>query len=1446
MERDTIDSNIAVNPQAEPDVAEESAETEVLSENASELFSIVAIGASAGGLKAIEEFFDHMPADSGAAFVIIQHLSPDFRSLMNELLERRTRMEVRFATEGMPLAENTIFLIPPGQNMRLSKNALHLSPQQRSGKQQPHFPINLFFESSATEAQERTISIVLSGTGTDGTQGIQSVSEAGGIVLVQDPVTAEFDGMPRSAIATGLADIVLPPRALANVTYQFVSSPHQWQAFKSHQNTQVNSGQLQQIIDILESYEDIDFTQYKPNMLNRRVGRRSLIAGHAELDSYIETLKTSAMARQELRNDLLITVTRFFRDKEAWAFLETEVLPELVAKAAPGKPIRMWITACATGEEAYSMAILLREQLEKAEKPIEAKIFATDIDRSALAKASAGIYPAAALSGMSDERRDRFFTPKGNQFEVARSLRETIIFASHNLAKDAAFTQMDLVSCRNVLIYMQPLLQQQVLTKLHFSLKSKSILFLGESENLGALSEEFSVRNRKWKIYRKLRDVRLLLQSPSMTNLAAHRLAVQSTNRASQPRFDPLLDSAFAALLERRRATCFLVDRDNRLIHLCGDTLNLFKIATGRASQNAVRMLPESLQFPLTNALHRARQKDSQVTYRQCPVTEPEIEIEAVTLDVSQQTNEEVGSYLLVMIEPEKEIVLAEISEQLTSDRATSQYILQLQQELQATRENLQATIEELETTNEEQQSTNEELIASNEELQSTNEELHSVNEELHTVNSEYQSKIQELVQLNNDVDNLLGSIDIGVIFLDSDFKIRQFTPAATQAFNLLPADIGRPLEQLSHNLEDFEISEVLRQAKAQTPTEKKVAEHKVKVRQNGPYMLLQIYAYLSEEKVRDGLVLTLINVNDIQQSQQMLAAAQADLRQINEQLEQQIRDRTAALINSEQLLRSITQATPNAIYVYDLIERRNIYANTFLERLLGFSAEELQEKGDRVLSDLIHPDDLEAIAHHHQAIADSDADDSHIFQLEYRIRNTKGNWRYFYTQDIIFRRSPAGRPTQILGTAVDISDRKITAIQLQESETRYRTLYQSTPVMMHSVDRDGRLISASDRWLNVLGYQESEVIGEPVANFLKEVLDCEDGCDRVGGKPPKWMDPQGCNDLSCHLVRRDGELIEVLLSAVAEKNEAGEVDRLLAVMIDVTEQNQAEAELNNYREHLEELVAARADEIEKTNRQLVAEIEERQQAQIELAIHARALERSNDSLEEFAYVVSHDLQEPLRAMTIFSQLLEQRYRNDLSSQAKGYLDNIVQGGVRMQAMVDGILDFSRLTHAGRELKPVNLQQILEEISVALRPLLADSEASLTYTDLPTVLADSAQITQVFQNLISNAIKFRSSEPPVIEVAAKRIEASGTSRSKIDANSGWLISVKDNGIGIHKDQQSRIFTLFQRLHTRQEREGYGIGLSICKKIVERHQGRIWIESDVGQGSTFYFTLEALE
>ena len=1396
--------------------------------------SIVGIGASAGGLRAIEDFFQHLPCDSGAAYIIIQHLSPDFKSLMKEILGQRTQMPIQRVTDGMPLERDTIFLIPPGQNMVLQDHHLKLTAQDRDSGHQPHFPIDLFFQSLSVEGREQAISIILSGTGSDGTKGIRHVSEMGGIVMVQDPTESEFDGMPRSAISTSTVDLVLSAKELAEYTYQVVTSPEERQAFHDQKQAHLHPRQLQQIIDLVERYENINFTQYKESTLTRRIQRRCLIAGYETLGDYIYRLESSEEERTALRNDLLITVTRFFRDKEAWQFLRERVLPQIVTDAVRDrKTIRVWVTACATGEEAYSIAILLRELLDQADSNIEAKIFATDIDPVALSRASTGLYPAAAIDSLSIEQQEKFFVAKGEHYEVSRPIREMIIFANHNLTKDAGFTQMDLVSCRNVLIYMQPQLQQYVLRSLHFSLKTGSTLFLGESENLGDLAHEFEPLEKKWNIYKKLRDVKLPMVSQHLSTLQSNQARLKALSPKRKARFDPLLDIAFKGLLNNREATCFLVDRDSQLIHLCGDTLKLLRIVTGRASQNVVEMLPPALQLPLSTALHRARQKESNVHYASCQYEDESTqELRHVTIEVSHQQSSDTGSFMLVMIEKKAAPILCDVPEQVVSDEGMASYLKQLQQELQANQENLQATVEELETTNEEQQATNEELIASNEELQSTNEELHSVNEELYTVNSEYQSKIQELTELNSDHDNLLVNTNVGVIYLDDDLRVRKFTPAATTAFNLASVDIGRPLEHLSHSLEDFDVFEAITAVKAQA----KPQDYEVKLKKDGPYLLMRVSPYVKDDHSADGFIITLINVDDIKQTQQQLAETTQKLHAANELLEQQVQERTAELNSSRQLLESITKATPNAIYIYDLDKHQNVYANAFLERLLGYSAEDLEALGSDLNEHLFHPDDLPHIARHHQDIFESTEADTHVFELEYRIRDVQGNWRYFYSQDIVFTRADSGEPTQILGTAVDISDRKATRNQLELSEARYRQLYENTPVMMHSTDLEGNILRVNNTWLERLGYSEAEVLNQPIEQFITCTIK-PDNPDEPIAPHTACLDINECYDVSCQAVCKDETVLDIVLSSVLHQSEEQSANRLLSVLIDVTERNKIDQELTHYKSHLEELVAARAAEIQETNQQLKQEATERLQVQNELAKRAQSLERSNADLEQFAYVVSHDLQEPLRAMTVFSQLLKQRYHAKLGDDAGNYIKHIVDGGIRMQALIDGILDFSRITHRGQTLTRIPMTALVETVLSNIKPLISEEDATVTYGELPTLIADENQISQLFQNLISNAIKFKGEQPPKIYISGKLLPP----ENGIPAS--WLFQVKDNGIGIQAEQQERIFSLFQRLHTRQELEGYGIGLAICKKIAERHNGRIWVESSPGKGSSFYFTLE---
>lgn len=1525
---------------------------------AEDLF-VVGIGASAGGLRALEEYFGNMPSDSNAAFVVVQHLSPDYKSLMSELLGRHTSMTVQQVTEQVSLAPNTVFLIPPGQNLVLENSRLHLIPQDRSQGRQPNFPIDWFFQSLATEIRENTIAIVLSGTGSDGSRGIQEVSEIGGIVLAQDPETAEFDGMPQSAIATGMVDLVLSPSELAQASYQFITSPKELQAFRNDQYDRLAPIQLQQIVDIIERYENIDFTYYKPNSLTRRIQRRCLIAGYMDLDTYIRRLETSEDERAALRNDLLITVTRFFRDIEAWNILRESILPQLIGQATSKQTLRIWVAACATGEEAYSMAMLLRELLDQHQPEIEAKIFATDIDQVALNKAATGIFPAAIEDELSKIRLDRFFVRRDDgRFEVTRALRETIIFANHNLAKDAGFTHMDLVSCRNVLIYMQPDLQNQVLRNLHFALEAKGVLFLGESESLGVLEEEFKILSHKWNIYQKLRDVKLSLQLNPVKGLSIKRLRTYP-NTSNQPaRFDPLLETAFKTLLQQRDTSCLLVDRKQQLLYVCGDVLNLLKVPDGRASKDVIQMLPQSLQLPLSTALHRVRQgREDAVEYSGLCVTEPSYNDMTVSLKVGRQlANRRTGEFFLVAISHERLPDLGDLPNRFEADADMAHYVFQLEQELQRARENLQATIEELESTNEEQQATNEELIASNEELQSTNEELQSVNEELYTVNAEYQSKIQELTELNNDLNNLLGNIDVGVLFLDNELRIRKFTPAVSVAYSLVEADISRPIGHLSCNLENLDLLDLLEQVR-----EKGVMiEQEVQVKRQGPYLLMRIHPYLTENKTVDGLVLTFVNVDDIKRTQLQLAAAEARLSESNEILEQEVQKRTAALEASQHFLESISQATPNNIYIYDLVEKRNIYTNRSLAEMLGYSQEYLRTIGDDLHTRLFHPEDLERISAYHQNIIEFKSgncepnSENGIFSIEYRVRDAAENWRWLYSQDIVYACSDEGQPTQLLGTAIDISDRKATEAllkeseeryalvaqgvgggiwdwnilsntnymsprfkqilgyeedemenllsswethvhpddidwvwklheehlqhrtpyeaeyrmktkaddyiwiyetgqatwddegnpirmagsvidisdrkaaekELQESEARYRSLYTNTPVMLHSIDVTGKIVNVSDYWLQTFGYRRDEVIGCKSTEFLtpesrqyaREVV------------LPDFFKTGTCRDVPYQWVCKDGRIRDVLLSATAERDASGEFVRSLAMLVDVTEQKQAQAELTRYRDHLEELVEERAAEIKQANQQLQAEISERQQAQSELSKRAQALEQSNADLEQFAYVISHDLQEPLRAMTVFAQLIEGNYGEQLDVTANDYINNIVDGGIRMHALINGILAFSRATHRENTFENIELEQILTAAIDNLNSAIDESQAVITYDTLPTLKADKSQMIQLFQNLVGNAIKFRGTEPPCIHITAKQ------------QATGWLFGVRDNSIGIPKAQQERTFGLFQRLHTRSEKEGYGIGLAVCKKIVERHQGRIWVESEPGHGSIFYFTL----
>ena len=826
---------------------------------------VVGIGASAGGLQPLQEFFGSMPQDSGLAFVIVQHLSPEFKSLMSELLSRHTNMACHRVEHGVPLEPDSIYLIPPKKNVAISDNKLFLTDQDLTCAHPLNFPIDIFLNSLAQSLGERAIGVILSGTGSDGTRGVRAINEAGGVVLVQDPESAEFDGMPRSVIATGLADYVLPPRELARAIYDYATNAPGGVIQTAAETPSETI--LRKITALVGRDQRIDFSHYKPSTLGRRIERRRVISGCGSVEDYIELLDGSEEERAALRKDLLINVTAFFRDPDAWAFMEKEIVPRLIAETKVDDELRIWVTACSTGEEPYSLAMLVQEAMEAAGKTLDVKIFATDIDDTALQKAAAGVYPEGVIEDVSPPRVARFFKKQGRCYHVIRQLREMMIFAVHNLTRDPPFTRMHLVTCRNLLIYMQPQLQQQVLNTLHFALQSKGVLFLGSAETVGALQVEFGTLRQKWKFFEKKREVRLPLSmvGGSMPRAAyAPLLSPEAPDVGLGRRLESMAGEAFGDMLRGQQAICVLTTPNHELLQVFGDPSQFLRVPEGKSPLDVTKMVPKQLALPLNTALHRARTQHVPVNYRGVKI-EQDGGTRYVDLHVTYNAGGKAWPEFLMVVLKVAGMAPVGPAIEFDPDSQAAGRIADLELDLQQTKDNLQATIEELETTNEEQQATNQELLASNEELQSTNEELQSVNEELYSVNAEFQSKIGELTGLNNDMDNLLQSTNIGTVFLDKELRIRKFTPAITSVIKLLDHDIGRPLDQISYGIE-MEHNELLDKVRRVLESGKP-AECDVKSRR-GAALLLRINPYRDEAGRADGVVLTFVDISELKRAE--------------------------------------------------------------------------------------------------------------------------------------------------------------------------------------------------------------------------------------------------------------------------------------------------------------------------------------------------------------------------------------------------------------------------------------------------------------------------------------------------------------------------------------------------------------------------------------------------
>lgn len=829
-------------------------------------FHIVGVGASAGGLEALEKFFDNMRPDSGLAFVVIQHLSPDFKSLMDELLRRHTDIAIHRVEDGMKVEPNSIYLIPPKKEMIISGGKLLLTDKDPT--QGLSLPIDTFFRSLAQDVGDLAIAVVLSGTGSDGSRGIREIHESGGLVIVQSIETAKFDGMPRSSIDTGVVDAILSPEQIPSALLNYVSQPRGAGWSQGDGREPPSQDAMETVIHLLREQYGIDFSQYKPNTVTRRIERRLMLNQTVDLDAYAERISHDPEELNALYKDLLIGVTKFFRDREAFERLEKEVVATLLNRKRPEEEIRVWVAGCATGEEAYSVAMMLHSHFEAVGRNQNIKIFATDVHRTSLDFASAGIYDQAALTAVSPVQLERYFQRLGNAFHVVPELRRMIVFAPHNVTKDAPFTKMDLITCRNLLIYLSSPAQKKVLSLFLFGLKTRGILFLGPSESPGDLASEFDTLDAQWKLYRKRRDIGL--PADMRFPLSSGFVSVANTAArvpAELPRTkDGTMSRVFDLLLKRHMPPSLLVNERLELIHSFGDAGRYLAIRDGRHSVDVLDLLHEDLRTPLAGLLQRTASRKQAVVYKGLDLRRGDLQ-EHLNITVEPLMDDTTG-LMFSLVTFESMDVRGEASprvDELNIGEASREHLQSLESELRYTKENLQATIEELETSNEEMQATNEELVASNEELQSTNEELHSVNEELYTVNAEYQRKIAELEQMSNDMDSLLASTEIGVMFLDQELCIRKFTSRIAQFFDLLPQDVGRRISTFAHNIMHDGLM-----ADIQTVLEtREVCQREVRDTR-GAWFLLRVLPYLGKSTA-SGVVVTIVEVSTLKQTESQL-----------------------------------------------------------------------------------------------------------------------------------------------------------------------------------------------------------------------------------------------------------------------------------------------------------------------------------------------------------------------------------------------------------------------------------------------------------------------------------------------------------------------------------------------------------------------------------------------
>jgi two-component system CheB/CheR fusion protein len=887
-------------------------------------FPIVGLGASAGGLEALQSFFSEVSENSAMAFIVQVHLPPKQPSMMPELLQRKARIPVSAARDGQVIEPNHVYVIPPGIELTVYKGKIQLMDIV---ERRACHPIDSFLSSLAIDQGSNAAAIILSGTGTDGTLGIKEIKANDGLVLVQSEESAGYDGMPRSALDTGLADMVLAPKEMPKKLEQYFAHPRTSYGRGPATAAAASDQQewLNKIFAVLRARVGHDFSAYKDSTILRRIDRRMGLNQIKSHETYMRYLRENPGEVEVLFRELLIGVTNFFRDPESFEALKTRILPDLFKQMQKDAVFRAWIPGCSTGEEVYSLVIVLRECLEKTPGQISLQLFGTDIDKYAIEKAREGLFPASIATEVSAERLKRFFIEEGDFFRIRKEIRDCVVFSVQDVLIDPPFSRLNLLCCRNLMIYLVAEAQKKLLPLFHYTLAPGGILMLGSSETIGGFTALFDTLDKKWKIFRRREvpeNVRQLVDFPrgSATTEPAYGTApgVPAAQKFS------LAQLTQKTILDQFAPTALLIDAKGQILHVQGRSGKYLEAPSGPPSLNILDLAREGLRIELSSALRVAKSSKKNVTRKRVAV-KTNGDIQMIDLHVCPQDSpEELAGRFLVVFEDIDVAPVAPGSEQVDSDelQPESSRIAELEKELRISQDSHQITIEELESSNEELKSTNEELQSSNEELQSTNEELESskeelqsLNEELQTVNAELQNKLEDLSAAHDDMHNLLNSTEIATIFVDNDMRVRRFTSEATAIVNLIQTDIGRPLKHVATNLSyKGMINDLLEVLEKLTPRKVEVKTTK------GKWYHMHIIPYRSTNNRIDGAILTFTNIDDQKKAQKMIEE------------------------NTWQLVRAIFDMSPMPMMVLDK-DAKMVIANTAFSEIMKISQEEIKGK---------------------------------------------------------------------------------------------------------------------------------------------------------------------------------------------------------------------------------------------------------------------------------------------------------------------------------------------------------------------------------------------------------------------------------------------------------------------------------------------------------------------